>query len=373
MSSPSFNALEQIQALKLRSVNRLIKGVFLLAVIAVPLSVSRATYTGWQHSYTIHIVALIILGAMYFIPEKLPPLFRISVLLFLSISVAVSGILEYGTIGNATLWSMFSMMIALFFIGRKTAFIVGMLLLTVFLLAMYRFVFMDYPFPGGIETYLVSPASWGTTLFGAVIFIALIAISVAEQRQELDSLLVTLVEQNQTIDEQKKQIEFQANHDALTGLPTLRLADDRLDMAMKLAKREGAQTALLFLDLDGFKSINDTYGHACGDQVLKLCAERILSEVRESDTACRVGGDEFLIVLNHVESDDDLAHLCERLVLALSQPVTHSNNKIGVSVSLGAAIYPDHASDAENLRRQADEAMYQAKKAGKNRYQIVGC
>ncbi|MCP4597353.1 GGDEF domain-containing protein [Neptuniibacter sp.] len=370
MKTPRDEIQERILTLKENAVSRLIKGVFLLGLIAVPLSVSRALYTGWLPAYTVHISALCFFAVMYFLPNKLPIQFRVWSILIFSALIGGIGILNYGAVGNGMMWAMFSLIIGLFFISNRAALITGCILLTVFAFSLYRFVFLGYGFPGSADLYVASFASWATTLFGSIMFVVLIAVTITEHRQEMDELLLKLSEQNQTIEEQKQHIEYQANHDALTGLPTLRLANDRLEMALKLAKRQDTKAALLFLDLDGFKAINDNYGHDCGDHILKNCAERISAEIRESDTACRIGGDEFLVVLSQIESDKDITQLCERLVSSIKQPINYGSHNLFVTVSIGASVYPSHGDGSENLRRSADQAMYQAKKSGKNNYHI---
>lgn len=370
MKTPRDEIQERILALKENAVSRLIKGVFFLGLIAVPLSVSRALYTGWLPAYTVHIFALSFFAIMYFLPKKLPIQFRIWSILILSAVIGGIGILNYGAVGNGMMWAMFSLIIGLFFISNRAALITGCILLTVFTFSLYRFVFLGYEFPGSADLYVASFASWATTLFGSIMFVVLIAVTITEHRQEMDELLVKLSAQNQTIEEQKKQIEYQANHDALTGLPSLRLAKDRLDMALKLARRKGNKAALLFIDLDGFKAMNDNYGHECGDQILKICAQRIATEVRESDTACRIGGDEFIVVLGQVDSEERIEQLCIRLVDAIKLPIPYENQNLVVTASVGVAVYPTHGNNPEELRRRADQAMYQAKDSGKNSYHI---
>lgn len=371
MDIPPNRVHEHIGALKESAVSRLIQGIFVLALVAVPVSVSRAIYTGWQPAYTLHIVALCLFGVMYFLPDKLSLKFRMWAVLCLSSAIAIAGILNYGTVGNGMLWAMFSLMMGMFFLNLRVAYMTGALLVAVFVFSMYRFVFQGVEFPGGADVYVSSFASWATTLFGSIIFIVLIAVTIAEHRREVDDLLLQVTEQNQMIEAQKKQIEFQANHDALTGLPSLRLADDRLDMALKLAKRQNSTAALLFIDLDGFKQINDSFGHGGGDHVLKETANRIHSEIRESDTPCRIGGDEFLVVLNQVESERALQQLCRRLVKVIGQPIEYMENTLQVSTSIGAAISANGEIEAEALRRLADSAMYEVKKAGKNNFKIA--
>jgi diguanylate cyclase (GGDEF)-like protein len=166
----------------------------------------------------------------------------------------------------------------------------------------------------------------------------------------------------------EEKIRHLANHDVLTDMPSLRLAKDRLHMALSAARRNQTLTAVLFIDLDGFKQINDSLGHEAGDCVLREVAARLGACGRESDTVARIGGDEFLGVAGGLNSASDAAHLAERMLASLNQPMACGPAQTTVGASIGIALYPSHASTAEELIRLADQAMYRIKAAGKNAY-----
>jgi diguanylate cyclase (GGDEF)-like protein/hemerythrin-like metal-binding protein/PAS domain S-box-containing protein len=166
------------------------------------------------------------------------------------------------------------------------------------------------------------------------------------------------------------EIRHLAFYDALTDLPNRMLLDDRLQQALVAAKRDDARIALLFLDLDKFKPINDSYGHDVGDQLLKDAARRILACVRESDTVARIGGDEFIVLLRTVEDTRDALAVAEKIRVALNQPFALKGHRLEVSSSIGLALYPAHGNDAFALSKNADIAMYQAKNAGRNAVRI---
>ncbi|PZE19939.1 sensor domain-containing protein [Paenibacillus xerothermodurans] len=161
-----------------------------------------------------------------------------------------------------------------------------------------------------------------------------------------------------------------AYYDALTGLPNRRLFHDRYKQAMIAAKRHSRQLAVLYLDLDDFKLINDRYGHSAGDEVLRILASRLTKCVRASDMVCRLGGDEFIIVLPQLKQADDVHVLTRRIAGALNDPLCIAQQQISVTCSIGAAIYPRDATDGMDLIDFADHAMYQAKTHGKNYMQI---
>lgn len=163
------------------------------------------------------------------------------------------------------------------------------------------------------------------------------------------------------------QLAHRAQHDALTGLPNRLLLHDRLMQGLQLARRNRGVMALMYLDMDRFKAVNDAHGHAVGDQLLCQVAERLLLHLRASDTACRLGGDEFVVLLPQVEQPADAADVARHLLEALAAPFEIGRARIEVSVSIGIACFPRDGSDEPSLMRHADAAMYQAKGAGRNR------
>ena len=161
-----------------------------------------------------------------------------------------------------------------------------------------------------------------------------------------------------------------ALHDSLTDVPNRTLLSDRLDQAMMRAGRAGGTVAVLYIDLDRFKQINDSLGHAVGDELLRAVARRLQACVRSSDTVSRQGGDEFLILLAEVVQPQDAAVCAEKIIAALEAPHRIAGHELRISASIGIAIFPGDAADAEMLMRNADFAMYQAKYSGRNNYQF---
>jgi two-component system cell cycle response regulator len=170
-----------------------------------------------------------------------------------------------------------------------------------------------------------------------------------------------------------KMLEALALNDPLTGLANRRLLADRMSMALVHARRNKSAMAVVYLDLDGFKQINDTSGHGVGDTLLKMVAERLKATVREEDTVARLGGDEFIIALWHVSGIDYAASVASRAIKAVSQPYAIEGNTVTITTSAGVSIYPDHGEDADSLMKNADLALYEAKAAGRNVYRIAEC
>ena len=201
----------------------------------------------------------------------------------------------------------------------------------------------------------------------------LATLSQAQLREANERLLIAAV-QAQTLAEAAEsaaaQMSYMATHDALTGLPNRSLLTDRLGQAITLAQRHGKRVALMYLDLDHFKHTNDSLGHAVGDELLQATARRLQDSVRQSDTVCRQGGDEFLVLLTEVDAARDAALTAEKLVEALAEPYLVGGHRLHLSVSIGVSLYPDDGTDIEALVRNADTAMYHAKRNGRNNYQL---
>lgn len=175
------------------------------------------------------------------------------------------------------------------------------------------------------------------------------------------------------ITERKKaeeRIRYQANYDALTGLPNRALFLDRLEHAVATARRQKYTLGLMFIDLDGFKAVNDTLGHEAGDQLLKGAGERLRACVRESDTVARLGGDEFTVIMEGVEGREGAAVVAQRVIDTLEVPFDLNGKQGHVSASIGIALLPEDAADSEGLLRNADTAMYAAKSQGKANYKF---
>jgi diguanylate cyclase (GGDEF)-like protein/PAS domain S-box-containing protein len=161
-----------------------------------------------------------------------------------------------------------------------------------------------------------------------------------------------------------------ALHDALTGLPNRLLLTERLSQAIGMARRNSKQLALLYIDLDHFKRVNDSLGHVAGDELLVLVARRLVECVRSTDTVCRQGGDEFVILLPEIEQAQDVTQVAEKLLAALKLPQLVAEKQLNVTMSIGISVYPDDGDTVDSLMINADNAMYDAKSGGRNNYRF---
>jgi diguanylate cyclase (GGDEF)-like protein/PAS domain S-box-containing protein len=219
---------------------------------------------------------------------------------------------------------------------------------------------------------LLSTDAWSgevdAQLKDGAVFTYLLSISVVRgSHGQVINHVATFVDisrQKQT----EARLSYLAHHDALTGLPNRYLLLDHLSQAINLSQRSSQPIGLLFLDLDNFKWVNDTLGHASGDALLKTVAQRLLANVRVSDTVARLGGDEFVVLLTQSSGDQDVAQTASKLIQAVAQPVQLAGQEFNVTTSVGISTYPRQGEDAETLLKHADIALYAAKAAGKNQH-----
>lgn len=168
----------------------------------------------------------------------------------------------------------------------------------------------------------------------------------------------------------EKHLSYLAHHDALTGLPNRMLLQDRLSQALIKGHRNESLVAVLFIDLDKFKPINDTLGHRMGDLLLQAVAERLKGCVREEDTVARLGGDEFTIILEDLYSAEDAAKVAQKVITTVSHTFVIEGHKLNIGASIGISVFPLHGQDSESLLKNADQAMYKIKKSGRNDYRF---
>ena len=159
-----------------------------------------------------------------------------------------------------------------------------------------------------------------------------------------------------------------AHKDVLTDLPNLRLFQERFLSTLSISKRKGCKMAIMFVDLDGFKYVNDSLGHETGDRVLKMAAQRLLETIRKADTVARIGGDEFLIILTEVNDKAAAAQVAEKIVARLADPFVIDGNDIRIGASIGISMYPIDGETSRELIKKADNAMYRTKALGKRGY-----
>ena len=201
----------------------------------------------------------------------------------------------------------------------------------------------------------------------ATISVLIITLIVAAVDGYFASHTAKLADSLQASNEQLRSL---ALYDSLTGLPNRMLLDDRLAQALSRTGRGGKTFTLMYIDLDRFKPVNDSFGHDVGDRLLKMVAQRLASCVRVADTVARIGGDEFVVVLNEIGGAKDAAMVAGKIIDELSRPFFIARNELSISCSIGISIYPEHGKDINTLKANADAAMYQVKRNGRNHYRF---
>lgn len=204
------------------------------------------------------------------------------------------------------------------------------------------------------------------------IFLADINISVVRNEKGNDILYAAVFEDITERKKMEEKIRYQAFHDTLTSLPNRIQFYDRLTEAITEAERDHRELAVMFLDLDGFKEVNDTRGHHIGDKLLQQLAERLLACVRKKDTVARLGGDEFIVLLTDVDAVEDVEWVADKILGTITLPGLLDDQPLAVTASVGISLYPADGRDTETLIRNADSAMYRAKEQGKNYYHFFG-
>lgn len=201
-----------------------------------------------------------------------------------------------------------------------------------------------------------------------LLVLAICAFAVLLLSRDLHTALGRLQAEVARVHESQRSLAHLARYDALTDLPNRVMERERLEIALAQARRLGTRVAMMFVDLDNFKSINDSMGHAAGDEFLRLVAQRLVKGVRETDSVSRHGGDEFLIVLTNIADKKTINYAVAKLMQSLAQPVPLRDTSIQISCSIGIAFFPDDGSDFDTLLRLSDIAMYSAKNAGRNTF-----
>jgi diguanylate cyclase (GGDEF)-like protein len=166
----------------------------------------------------------------------------------------------------------------------------------------------------------------------------------------------------------EKLLKEIASHDYLTGLANRKLFQSQLNDSLEFSKTNNFSLSILFIDLDGFKTINDSFGHDCGDIVIKTIAERLLNSVRKCDVVARFGGDEFVIIIKNFKNTDTISEICEKIINEVGKPINLGLNIGNVTASIGISIFPNDGDNINELVKKADNAMYAAKKSGKNMF-----
>ena len=350
-------ALAEVHAL---FVDRIVVIWSVAALVAVPMSVLRALATGWKPLFSVQILLGIALICVALFRGRLSVSFKKA---FICTGLFVAGtgsLFTFGILAGGPLFLIFfNISVALFYTARAFLFS-GLASLAVFAVAAWGFVSGSLALPAAPSLYGLTVFSWLSLLFGSLPITLGFVYAFSAFSAKIDSLITEL-------QRDRDLIADLADHDHLTGLPVQRIARDRLGSAISRAKRYGRMVAVLFVDLDGFKAINDGYGHDMGDKCLKAVARRMAGVTRAEDTCSRIGGDEFMVILVDLQDENAALATSKKILEALTMPYFLEGRELALGASIGVALYPLHGADLDGLKGEADKAMYQAKLAGKGR------
>lgn len=348
-----------LHTMRLILVDRIWAGLVILAAISIPSSIARSLTTGWLTLYSIHLGIGVAIVVLHLMRKWIPFAFKAAAIMLMFWIVGITGLFTLGLVGSGMWWLAVSSLIMSMLFSIKAGFITILCMFVIGLIAALCFS-TDVITPHvDVVSYVRSPAAWinlmiATTILPIIVF------------QAVAGLFKTTIELLHKIEKQGQEIERLAKFDKLTNIPTLALGMDRLEQALLSSQRSGKKVALLFIDLDRFKIINDTHGHEVGDIVLVQVTERFRKVIRADDTIARIGGDEFIAILQGIEDEASALSLAQNLVERLAEPIEYMDQPLNVGASIGVSIYPDHAQDAKTLMRAADLAMYRAKNNGRS-------
>lgn len=342
-------------------VDRIWRGLVVVALLGAPASVSRSLSTGWMALYSVHIVLALVVLAVYGFRARISVAVKSALLVLILASVGLVGVFTLGVLGTGYWYLVLSSLLVSTLYSMRAGIASSVAVAALLVVAGVGFVSGVLKVPVDANVYIVSVGAWAALLFGTLVAPFVVFQAIAAYQQTTFNLL-------DKVHNQRDQIQEMATHDQLTGLPSLGLVADRLEIALAVARRSGKKVALLFIDLDGFKMVNDTLGHEAGDLVLKEVAERLKKTIRPEDTAARVGGDEFILMLGGLPDEKIAARIAGRAIDAIALPIDFNGSSISIGASIGIGLFPDHANDAQTLRRVADVAMYTVKRDGKNRF-----
>lgn len=332
-------------------------------MVVIPLVIWREAALGGGLTRMAPVTALSVLTiAVTPIRHRLPQVVRQGLPPALLALGGLAGLYSYGLQGSGMTAVIFGSVCAITVAPLRTGVAaVALIWLAVIMIAI-SYVRGALQAPFGAE-FASSAVNWVGTVTTTILLTVYLSGAIADYQRSTILLL-------RKVERQRDQIAALANHDALTGLPSWRLARDRLEMACSQAVRTHTRVAVLFIDLDGFKAANDSCGHQAGDLALRAVAQRLLEAVRTTDTAARIGGDEFLVILNGVEVEAAALRMAEKIIAAIATPIRYQERQLHLGASVGISFFPEHGLSSEILLEHADQAMYRVKRSGKNDYAV---
>jgi len=341
----------------------------LLSVCALPAlaaSLSRIPLGGFQFSMLTHIFLAVSLAVIAIYRTKCKMTFKLYFLALMSGVIAIVGLYNWGLLGNGFLWSMMLVIFVTLCFGIKKGLWWALILAIYSAIIGANYIYGNLTTTFSADMYISSASGWATALFGAILPLVVTIIIVGTLYESAKNMLYK-------IDKQRIKITTLAERDPLTGLYNARVFHQLIAQAIERSKRHHSWIYLINLDLNGFKLINDTYGHHAGDELLKLVTKQLLEATRTVDTLCRVGGDEFLILIEYPERHpkSEIDELMKRIQKTVKEPLDYDGEKLTVSTSIGYVEFnaeeTPELSDIDELLKRADQEMYNNKATQKEK------
>lgn len=359
--TPNDTPAGRLQQIRHTVVDRIWLGLLIIAILAVPVLLARVRTAGFSALYGVDLGLSFMFIAIYWFRARIAFRVKSALVLLILWSVGLASVFTLGILGTGYSWLVLSSLLVSTLYSMRAGIVTALVVTVVLAIAAFGFTSGVLKVTVDANAYIVSGMAW----FGLMIVTTMGPFIIFQAVAAYQQATLRLLEE---VHEQNKYIMELATHDHLTGLPVLKLAVDRLEVALHAARRSGRKVALLFIDLDGFKTVNDTFGHEAGDHVLKEVAKCLMTVIRPQDTAARVGGDEFMVVVGGLSDEREAARISERAIAAISRPIDYAGSSMSVGASIGIGLFPDHAGDAQTLRQVADAAMYAVKRGGKNHF-----
>ena len=340
---------------------KLVLVVIVICILLLPVTILGWYSDGYDHIHLVHFVFLTVSAALYLRHSKL--LYGIDIALvtmFLTFFMLI-GVYEIGINGGLIALILACSLLLTYIYGAKVSiihFAISLILVLVILFIKPSAVIFPYATQLPTEsTYFL----WSYSIIAVLISFIVVSTLLSETRKKFSETMFQL-------DKKVEEVNYLANHDHLTGLSSQRLAQEQLELTLNMAKRHEFKAAILYIDIDEFSLINDALGHDAGDYALKEVAKRIKELIRDTDIACRQGGDEFLVILHFPVSKEACDIICKRLIAAFDQRVPYNDHEIKINLSIGVAIFPEHGDSQFELRSKADKAMQHSKQNNKHSF-----
>ncbi|MCW8331427.1 GGDEF domain-containing protein [Photobacterium sp. SDRW27] len=336
----------------------------IISSMSLIFSLIRSLDIGWSHRDVtqITIISLNILVAIH--RQKYSTNQKALFLITVNLCLGIIGILTLGMFAAGIFFLPVASVIIALLYPKQVMLFFSTLSMVFMAYVGYGFTVGQLHLPVSAESLITNARHWTFYIFCMGFFFFITCSTILSYRNIVEKLLTE-------VKKQRDQLELLANSDQLTGLYSVRRFQERLEYCCQRCTRYKSSFALLFLDLDDFKKVNDSLGHDIGDHCLITTANRLVNTLRQTDTVCRIGGDEFVIILEDIKDPSAIAATSQKLLNAVSQPITIDKHTFQIGCSVGIALYPDHSADIPTLKKMADNAMYAAKAAGKNKFIIA--